>query len=83
MEGNLVVDKVLASCYASANHDLADIPVLPIKYFPWIMEWIFGEDSGFSTYSKIAISLNEWMVPSDNSMNINCLTTQKNTGSMR
>ena len=58
MEGNLVVDGVLASCYASANHDLADIGVLPVKYFPWIMEWIFGEDSGLSTYSNIANTLN-------------------------
>ena len=71
MEGNLVVDGVLASCYASANHDLADIGMLPIKYFLWIMEWIFGEDSGLSTYSNIANTLNGWVGPYDNFMKIN------------
>ena len=66
MEGNLVVDGVLASCYPSANHDLAHIGILPIKYFPRMMDWIFGEDSGFSVYSKIANDLGEIVVPAYN-----------------
>ena len=71
MEGNIVVDRILASCYPSANHDLAHVGVLPIKYFPWIMEWIFGEDSGSLAYSNIANDIGEWVVPSDNFMQIN------------
>ena len=45
MEGNIVVDGVLASCYASCHHDLNHIGALPIQLFPKIMEWIFGEEA--------------------------------------
>ena len=65
-----MVDGVLASCYPSANHDLALMGVLPIKYFPVIMEWIFGEDNGSSAYSHIANDLGGWVFPPDNFMKI-------------
>ena len=32
-EGNIVVDGVLASCYASFDHDLAHITMAPIQLF--------------------------------------------------
>ena len=44
MEGSIVVDSVLASCYPSAHHDLAHIALTPIRWFPKIFEWIFGDD---------------------------------------
>ena len=34
MEGNIVVDGVLASCYAFADHDLAHIGITPMRWFP-------------------------------------------------
>ena len=66
-----MVDGILASCYPSTNHDLAQIGMLPIKYFPVIMEWIFGEDSGSSAYSNIANYLGGWVSTPDNYMKIN------------
>ena len=45
MEGTIIVDEVLASCYASFDHHLAHIAMTPICWFPGVMEWIFGWDT--------------------------------------
>ena len=45
-EENIVVDRILASCYASFDHDLAHIAMTPMKLFPELMEWIFGDNNG-------------------------------------
>ena len=63
MEGNIVVDGVVASCYASSDHDLAHFAMTPIRSFPKIMELIFGEDRGNSVYTKTAESLGKWLLP--------------------
>ena len=34
MEGNIIVDGVLASCYASFDHDLAHIAMAPMQWIP-------------------------------------------------
>ena len=62
MEGNIVVDGVLASCYASVNHDLGHLATAPIRWFPKMMEWMFGECSGFAIFANIAKNLGTWMV---------------------
>ena len=31
MEGNIIVDGVLASCYASVDHDLGHIAMVPMR----------------------------------------------------
>ena len=36
-----MVDGILASCYASFDHDLAHIAMTPIQWFPEIIEGIF------------------------------------------
>ena len=54
MEGNILVDGVLASCHASADHHLAHLGVAPILWFPRIIELIFGEDSGVPAFVTIA-----------------------------
>ena len=64
MEGNILVDDVLASCYAGFNHDLAHITMTPLTWFPEVMQWIFGEDNGFQNYVLIQKSLGEWLVSS-------------------
>ena len=46
MEGKIVVDGVLASCYATVDHDMGHISTAPIRWFPWMMNWIFGENNG-------------------------------------
>ena len=54
MEGRIVVDGVLASCYASTYHDLAYTGMVPLQSFPKVMEWIFGNDNGNLVYAKLA-----------------------------
>ena len=63
MEGNIVVDGVLASCYPSSDHDLAHIGMAPIRWFPGITQWIFGEDNGWSVFTKINEGLGKLVLP--------------------
>ena len=37
MGGNIVVDGVLASCYALSDHDLVHIVMTPMRWFPAMM----------------------------------------------
>ena len=37
-EGNIVVDGVVASCYASVNHDLVHVGMAPLRWFPETIE---------------------------------------------
>ena len=62
-EGNIVVDGVLASCYASFEHDLAHIVMKPVQWFPKIMKWLFGKDNGCSDYADIAKYLGRMVLP--------------------
>ena len=59
--GNIVVDGVVASCYASTDHDLAHIGTFPMRWFPTMVEWILGQDIGISAYSNILIVIGEWV----------------------
>ena len=61
MEGNILVNGVLASCYPSAYHDLANIGMKPGQLYPEIMEWIFGVDNGFSVYAKVTEDVGSWV----------------------
>ena len=63
MEGNIIVDGILASCYASSDHYLAHFGMTPIQCFPEVMDWIFGSDNEFPVYVNIAIHFNNWMLP--------------------
>ena len=65
MEGSIVVDGVLASCYPSAQHDLAHIGMAPIRWFPKIFEWIFGDEHGIQGYVKMAEDLGQWILPKE------------------
>ena len=56
-EGNIVADGVLASCYSSVDHDLAHIGMTPIQWFPEMVQWISGEDDGFSAYARMTKEL--------------------------
>ena len=65
MKGSIVVDGVLASCYPSAHHDLAHIAMTPIRWFPKILEWIFGDDYGIIGYVRIAEELGLLVTPKE------------------
>ena len=62
-EGNILVDDVLASCYASTHHDLAHIGMTPIRLFPSIIRWIFGKDDGPIVYTKLVGEFGKIVAP--------------------
>ena len=61
MEGNIIVNGGLASCYATVDHDLAHVGVTPIRWYPRMMDLIFGEGGGFSIYVITAEDMAKWM----------------------
>ena len=63
MNGKIVVDGVLASCYATVDHDLGHIAMAPMRWFPGMMGWIFGDDDGFSVYARIGQNLKSVILP--------------------
>ena len=64
MEGNIVVNRVVSSCYATINHDLAHIGMTPVIWVPDIVQWIFGEEDGLSAFAKTIEYMKKSMVPS-------------------
>ena len=54
LEGDIIVDGVLASCYASFDHDLAHLITTPIRWYPEITERIFGVENGSPGYIDLA-----------------------------
>ena len=69
MEGNLVVDGVLASCYASCHHDLVQIVADAIQWFPEVIKWIFGDDNGSLAFVDVVVHLANWLLP-DGTLNM-------------
>ena len=65
MQGNIVVDGVLASCYGSYNHDIAHIAMTPMRWFPDLLELIFGREIGSPKFVNIAQNFGEWLLPWD------------------
>ena len=65
LDGNLVVDKILASCYAQIDHDLAHTVMKPIQWYPKILEWITGDDDGFPIYVTTAKVVSKWLLSND------------------
>ena len=63
MEGNIMVDGVLASCHSSVDHDVAHIATIPMQWFPEAIEWILGMEEGFSVYIDMAVNLGDWVLP--------------------
>ena len=57
--GNILVDGVLASCYASIDHELAHIGMTAMRWFPEITKWIFGEESQIA--ASTAKPLGKWL----------------------
>ena len=62
MEGNIVVDRVLASCYPFIDHDLAHMSLSPVRWFPELIMWIMSEENGFLGFVKIAEDLGSWVM---------------------
>ena len=64
MEGRIITDEVLASCYAFGDHDLAHIAITPMLWIPVINNLVLGDDSGIPVYIKIAEEMGSMMLPS-------------------
>ena len=62
-EGNIVIDGMLASCYAFSDHNLAHITVTPMLWFPEMIEWIFGMEKVSQGYVSILTDLGEFLLP--------------------
>ena len=48
-----MLDGILASCYASVDHDLAHIGTIHLRWFPQIIELICGVEDGDLGYINI------------------------------
>ena len=64
IEGNIVVDGILASCYP-VHHDLTHIVMTPILWFPGTIQSIFGENNGYQTYVNIFEVVSMWVGPNE------------------
>ena len=63
-EGNIIVDEVLASCHASSlDHHMAHFATAPMRWFPDIIQMIFGDDKEISAFVKINEELGIWILP--------------------
>ena len=63
-DGNIVVGGVLASCYASFDHDLAHLAMVPMQWYPEMTGWIFDVTNGTQDYVNIAKGFGRWVLPS-------------------
>ena len=63
-EGNIVVDGVLASCYADFPQYLAHLTMTPMQRYSNVMEWIFGDDTGFPVCVDSAMNFGKLILPS-------------------
>ena len=62
-EGHIVVNGILASCYASFHHDLAHIAMRPMQWYPEVIEWFFGVQNGSPGYVDVIKELGRLMLP--------------------
>ena len=63
VEGNIIVDGVLASCYVNYNHDVAHLVMAPMRWIPHVIDLMFGADNGFSAYVITAENVGIWLLP--------------------
>ena len=63
IEGTVVVNGVVASCYVFPDHNLAHTGMMPIRWYPKLMEWLFDVEDGFLGYVMVAENLGSWMLP--------------------
>ena len=58
-----MVDGVLASCYAAIDHNLAHIGMTPLRWFPYVLEWMFGDRIGSESYVQLAGEFAKGLLP--------------------
>ena len=66
MEGKIIVDGVLSSCYAFfSDHDMAHFGMTPMRWIPGIMQRIFGENNKSPVYGNIIHDVGRWVFPNE------------------
>ena len=63
MDGRIVVDGILASSYAFLGHDLARVGMIPIRLFPQLMEFLFGDDIVSPVFVNVIKHMGELILP--------------------
>ena len=63
MEGNIIVDGVLTSCYGIVDHDIVQIVMKPIQWYPGVIELVFGDENGIPVFLSIAQNFGRWVLP--------------------
>ena len=63
LEGNIVVDGILASCYAFLDHNLAHVGMTPMLWYPEVIKSILGVENGSPGYVKVAEVFGKWLFP--------------------
>ena len=62
-EGNILVDGILASCYAIFDHDTAHVVMKPLLWFPRMMDLLLGDGKSTHTYLYILEFFGKIAVP--------------------
>ena len=65
IDGKIMVNGVMASCYASFDHDLAHIAMTPMQWYPELLEWFFGVEDGSSAYVDIIKAVGRSVLPAE------------------
>ena len=63
IEGKIIVDGVLTSCYAGFHHDLAHLTMTPMHRLSRVMKWLFGNDTGLNVFVNTAKELGILLLP--------------------
>ena len=63
MEGNIIVDGVLTSCYGIVDHDIVQIVMKPIQWYPNIIESVFGDENGVPIFLSVAQNFGRRVLP--------------------
>ena len=62
-DGNILVDGVVASCYASFDHGLAHIVMKPMQWDSNVLQNIFWEEDRFPIFIWTSKELGKWLLP--------------------
>ena len=69
MEGNIVVDGVLASCYAVVDHGIVQMVMKPIQWYCDVVKLVFGDENGASAYISVVRTIGRWLLPPGTKIN--------------
>ena len=60
-----MVDGVFSSCYSHlSDHEFSHFGMTPLRWFPEITQWIFGEDNEAPVYVETCVDFARWVFPS-------------------